>query len=239
MEDFRKYLAHARHAGLLFAWMFLLPVMGFACCGSDPHTLSELLLHDAFNRKIFRCQILESLVDTDGSCLSRAKVEEVFKGQVDSSEVWLATGVMNSSIGCHQLQPGAYWLVFSTEHKPGWFGAGICDGFSTTAIRYEKRYEQYLSIVTDFRDKTAARYSGPIRWYNKDGTPLAEGQMRRGKATGTWKHYNWEGKLVSTASYQKGLLHGERVRTHPVYGHRETCQFQKGNLISRAIINNG
>ena len=221
---------------LLFSLFISISAAAYPCCIGDPHTLSELLLHDESNRKIFQCQVLESFVETSGLCFSRARVQQVFKGNVDSADVWIATGEINSSVGCHPLNPGDYWLIYSTERKPGWFGAGtICDRFSTPA----NRYESSLSIVTDFRDKTAARYSGPIRWYNKDGTPLAEGQMRRGKATGTWKHYNWEGKLVSTASYQKGLLHGERVRTHPVYGHRETCQFQKGNLISRAIINNG
>lgn len=222
---------------LLLPLLLTLSATAHTCCVDDPHTLSELLLHDATNRKIFQCQVLESFIDTNGLCFSRARVQQVFKGNVDSADVWLATGEIYSSNGCYSLKPGDHWLVFSTEHKPGWFGAGdICDRFSTTANRYGNSYETYLPIVTDFRDKTATGYSGPIRWFNEDGSPLAEGQMKRGKATGRWKHYNWEGKLVSTAHYRKGLLHGERNRADPTYLHREICRFQHGKLVARELI---
>ncbi|MBK9335618.1 MAG: hypothetical protein IPM98_03100 [Lewinellaceae bacterium] len=215
---------------LLLPLLLTLSATAHTCCVDDPHTLSELLLHDATNRKVFHCQVLESFVDTNGLCFSRASVQQVFKGNVDSADVWLVTGEIYSSNGCYSLKPRTIGWYSVLKAKPGWFGAGdICDRFSTTANRYGNSYETYLPIVTDFRDKTAAGYSA--RSGGSTETGVSGGRPNEtGKSHGTVETLQLGGQTRVYRSLQEGLLHGERNRADPAYLHREICRFQHGKL---------
>lgn len=187
-------------------WVFQ-PIYGTACCGEEPHLFAEMLLHDTYDRSIFRCQIIDSYADMEGVYYSKARVLKVYKGAVDRDTVWIGTGQANSSAGGSVLTPGQEWLICSRSID-GWYGTGMCDVFSCSLQHDPAKFAYETRILDDFLAKKQSRYSGPIRWLNAGGTVMSVGKMKNGAATGNWKFYNAEGALISEPHYKRGLLHG-------------------------------
>ncbi|MBK6997071.1 MAG: hypothetical protein IPH31_19935 [Lewinellaceae bacterium] len=180
----------------------------FACCSGEPHTLTELLLHDQYNRTIFLCRVYNTAANLQGGFFSKAKVNEVFKGRLDSSFVVIHTGG-NSSAGGRPLKPYSDWLIFSQMNSNGTFNATVCDWFSCSGTDDPEKFYNTLQIISSYKKMTESAYTGTVVWYFPDGAKAAEGNFLEGKPEGKWVHFRHDGTLKSETRYKNGLRHGE------------------------------
>jgi len=180
----------------------------FACCMGEPHTLTELLLHDQYNRSVFLCRVYNTAANLQGGYFSKTKVNEVFKGKVDSSFVVIQTGG-NTTAGGQMLNSNSDWLIFSQMHSNGEFNATVCDWFSCSRTDDPEKFYNTLQIISAYKKMTETAYTGTVVWYFPDGVKAAEGNFLEGKPTGKWLHFRYDGTLKSETRYKNGLRHGE------------------------------
>ena len=186
----------------------------FACCMGEPHTLTELLLHDQYNRTIFLCRVYNTAANLQGGFFSKAKVNEVFKGRLDSSFVVIHTGG-NSSAGGRPLKPYSDWLIFSQMNSNGTFNATVCDWFSCSGTDDPEKFYNTLQIISSYKKMTESAYTGTVVWYFPDGAKAAEGNFLEGKPEGKWVHFRHDGTLKSETRYRKQRRACKRGITKP------------------------
>jgi antitoxin component YwqK of YwqJK toxin-antitoxin module len=205
-----------------------------ACCAGEPHTFTELLLHDTRRREVFLCKVLASHFRFDGAIFSDVEVIDVYKGQIEQKRLQVFTGLENSSIG------GSLWSVGQTmfvcsDVVAGQCSAGTCDAFSRPAG--VDNTQDHWAIAIDFYEKTMKRYTGRVQWKNGAGVILASGRFVKGKPHGAWIHNDHNGKIVTTCTYKKGLLHG--VMTNRNYaGKTDTMIYKYGQMVNHTIQSN-
>lgn len=206
-----------------------------ACCMGEPHTLTELLLHDERDRSVFLCEVISSAATMQGMYFSKVKIREVFKGEMSEKTVFVYTGG-NTSAGGISIQANTSWVIFSRKEFDGNYAAKVCDHFSCCIVADDAVSTNRLQLVTDFRRLVKTAYTGPVTWYYPDGIKAAEGQFLNGKPEGIWLHYRYDGTLKSETPYQNGVRHGTVVEILENERGTKHFTYQNGRLL-RQISN--
>jgi antitoxin component YwqK of YwqJK toxin-antitoxin module len=207
----------------------------FASCPQEPHSLTELLLFDSRDRIIFLGEIKRTAKYLDNSYFSEVKVEEVFKGNLESKIVTIETGGTTTA-GGFPLEFRSKWVFFGRKYENNVFGATVCDWMSCNEKTLPEKYYNTLQIVSSFKKMTESQYSGDVIWYFPNGTKAAEGKFRKGKAHGRWKHYYENGDLRSEMKYKNGVLHGGIFEIDEFKREQSIAFYKKGVLISKERV---
>ena len=177
-----------------------------ACCAGDDASLTEYLLKG--NRTIFLCKVLKSHTDKDGHFSSEILIIEVLVGEVDSTIVTLNTGIGGSSVGGWNFPENTEWLIY-TSGKGKVFGAGtICDRRSKKASD-TKKFQKELEFIRTIIDIRKNKRTRKIELYYANDNRPVQGQFKKGKPSGNWKHYYENGKLKTEENYLNGVYNGE------------------------------
>ncbi|MBL4656534.1 MAG: hypothetical protein JKX73_00930 [Flavobacteriales bacterium] len=157
-------------------------------------------------------------------------IQEVFFGRVDSNIVTLKTGTRGSSTGGWRLPENSEWLIY-TAGKGKVFGAGgICDRRSKKASD-TKKFQRELEFIRTIRDVRKNKRTRKIELFYANNNPSAQGQFKKGKPDGNWKHYYENGKLKTEENYLNGEYDGEH-KEYSKYGLIEKeLLYQKGEVL--------
>lgn len=195
-----------------------------ACCGGEPHSLTELLLHDSYQRDIFKATVQRVFVGPKGGCQSVVTIDQVYKGSILQDSVIVRTGG-NTTAGGGCLKKGQQWVFFS-KGKNGVYGATVCDRFSfmlpdESGKSFNRLVDEswpgdVLRILGQYESLRAQRQWQKVEFRRQTGLLLAAGGWENGVPTDQWQHYVDRGEpdavgyLKSEVCYRAGKLNGEQ-----------------------------
>lgn len=200
--------------------------LGFCSCRHDPRSLTERLF-GSDPGIIFSGKILSTNQEVGGEYYSTVEITELFFGNVDSNIVRINTGNPMSSVGGGPYPIGVNYLIYAAGNGKLFYCGTSCDKW-TKQISETPVIQNEIEILRQFSKIIKQKKSGQYKFFFADGTLAAKGSFKRGKPSGTWKHYYSNGNLKSvydiakkiTVDYsEKGILltKQERKRNGLVY----------------------
>lgn len=206
---------------LIIAFLLLVVYgkVSMACCVEDNRTLTELM-YRAYNGTVFSCKILTSTTDKNQNLISTARVEQVYLGKIDTSDIIINSGNNNSSTGGWTLTVGATYLFFSGEDGKNFGCCSICDKW-TRQIPDNPDSSDEVHIIKQFAEIFHKKRTGYFYFTSRNGDTLTEGHYKKGVAWGSWKHFYSSGKMKSEINLKTGskteYFHNGFINTRQTY----------------------